>query len=396
MNTLKRLETKIRSRLFYEVVNGKKYYLGHLTPDVEDKRDIKAEKVGGFFDNLLGGTPYIPKHQRFIVPTQEIKDQAPHNTCGWNSVVSVKETSENVKLSVRGLVAYARSKGLLSGDGFSELRDNMKALVDFGVPELNLITEHVDDWDEYSLLPLTELIKANAAQHKSKTYAQVTSGRDGILKLLDEGKPVHTGSKWYRNYNMQGGFSKPWIIANYGDFLIGGHAFKIAGYDLNYDGLGEHFIVQNSLSKYWGDNGYFYMPIKFALNALYSRWIELDMPLDVARFLTDFEGYNVKAPNSPGIYFIREGKKEVYPNMLTFLAYGGRPKAYETVDPAVLAAVPEGDPMDITVAPVWPTLRALKSPDNYKYLLTRIAQNGIVLPDDTAGLAIDEMLNASK
>lgn len=392
---MNKLLTKYRSLRHYDVVNGKKYYTGRLNPDTLDHRDIKAEQVGGFFDNILGAAPYIPKHQRYIIPTLEIKDQSPHNTCGWNSVVSVKESSEQVRLSVRGLVAYARANGLLTGDGFSELRNNMKALVDFGVPQLNLITEHVDDWDEYSLLPLTDLIKQSAGDHKSKTFAQVSSGRDGILKLLDEDKPLHTGGKWYRNYNMQGGFSKPWIISDYGDLLIGGHAFKIAGYDMNYDGLGEHFIFQNSFSKFWGDNGYFYMPIKFALNAMYSRWIELDMPIELARFLTDFNGYNVKAANSPAIYFIRDGKKVPYPNMLTFLAFGGRPKAYETVDAGILAAVPIDDPMDITVAPVWPTLRELKSPESYKYLLTRIAQNGIVLPDDTAGIVIDEMLKAS-
>lgn len=397
--------TKLKSRIFYEEVDGQKIYTGGLLNDSFDARDIK---VGGLME-WLGLEQYKPTQQRLVIPNLGIKSQTPHNTCGWHSTATDTETNEKVKLSARGLVQLGKREGFISGNGFSSLRDNMKVVQKFGIPEERYVPEgeYNPNWEEYSKFSLTKEALENAYSHRSQSFAQV-NGRNETLKLLDQGSMIHTGCDWYSDFNMRGGFSSPWLIESLGKWLIGGHAFEIAGYDMNYLGR-EVYVCQNSWGEGWGDNGYFYVPINFAEKFLFSRWVQLDIAVDTARFLIENTGKNVRSKNSKAIWHIENGKKFAFPNWLTFLAYGGLKNEVIIVEDDMLAAIDRGGDMRIETSPAWPLIREMSAPDNYKLLLRLVADPSNTprnLPQGYTGLSekdnwvlaeiYDEMLQTVK
>jgi C1A family cysteine protease len=57
--------------------------------------------------------------------------------------------------------------------------------------------------------------------------------------------------------------------------LLGAHAMTFVGYDLNK----KLFLVRNSFGKYWGLNGYCYMPFEYMRNEVMDCWI-FDIDID--------------------------------------------------------------------------------------------------------------------
>lgn len=351
-----------RRRKYYDIVNGKKYFISGSFHK-EDSRDIQTVGLFGLFED------YEPKHDDLTLPNLGIKDQGPLNTCGWVSTTTNRENTEKVLLAEQGLIQFAFREGFITGNGFSQLRDNCKVAQKFGIPEARFLpNDPYIDWKEYSRFSMSPEAVENALSHRCQSYAQV-DGKKAFLKFLDEKNFLHTGMPWYHEYNMRGGFSGPWIIDRPGNTLVGGHAFEVAGYVKNYKNLGLHVRLQNSYTEGWGDRGYFYMPIDFALKFLYSRWIMLDIPVETARFLQDFNGRYVRATNSKAVYWIIDGKKQAFPDWLTFLAYGGLKSEIVPVDPNILNAVERTTTdVDITVSPYWPIIKEMAAPDNYRKL----------------------------
>jgi len=249
--------------------------IGGLLPDVEDKRDVNAERV----DVVFGISGYKPKHQDLTIKTQTTCEQSPLNICGWVSSGSQDEDREKMKLDVRAKVMIARRENLITGDGFSSLRDNQKVSNKWGIPEVTL-DQRVIDWESYSNPALlTDSILRNADLHRTASYGQIYS-KDAILELLDRGGTIQTGLDWFPDYNMSEGFGGPFIIDKKGKKGEPvGHAVKIGGYALNYHGM-DCFRFQQSLGPIWGDKGYFYMPIEYALEVLYSKWVQIDIPVE--------------------------------------------------------------------------------------------------------------------
>lgn len=346
----------IKENLYAEKIDGVIMRCGHMR-DEPDDRDFQV--------GLFGFGDYTPLHQRLVLPTVSIKNQGSRNTCGWNSVTVQKENDEKGELSQRTLVIYANEQNLLTADGLSSTRNNQKAVHDFGIAERSFLDEVDAPWSVYAdSAALTDRARVNASNHKSQSY-WVVNGRNDTLKLLDQGRILATGSDWYAGYNMRGGFSAPWLITKEVGALVGGHAFVMIGYDLNYQGR-KVYIFQNSYGKDWGDDGKFYWDMDHFDKVGYSRYAQLDIPVDTANFLNQFNSFNVKAndPKQPAIFFIRDGKKSPYPNWLTFEAYGGTKNGFELVDPKVLAAVQTGTEMDITVSPVWHIIKDAAAPAN--------------------------------
>ncbi len=354
---------KRRIEKYHDIVDGEKKYIAGILPDKLDDRDLDAVGIFGLFED------YEPKYDDLKLPNLGIKDQGNKNICGWISTVTDRENTEKVKLSTAGIVKFGMKEGYITGDGFSQLRDNCKIATKYGIPEESLVPTDINlPWSELSKFDLTPEQIKNAYSHRAESYAQVTN-KKSFLKFLDEGNYLHTGSQWYNEYNMRGGFSYPWIINKPGNVLVGGHAFEAAGYIKNYLNRGLHIRLQNSYGEGWGDKGYFYMPIDFAMQFLYSRWIMLDLHVDVARFLSDNAGKNVRGIGQKSVWRIESGMKFAYPDWLTFLAFDGVKEEIVPVDPNLLDAVERGVDMQLSLSKYWPIIKEMSAPDNYKKLL---------------------------
>lgn len=334
--------------------NGRPLGTGLLRGE-EDDRDFKL--------GIFGWEEYQPKHTRFEIPIKWIKNQRSFNTCVSNSAAVQKEQDEGVELSVRGLVCIARREGYIQGNGFAALRDIQKCIQKYGIPEAKLLPEADVDWEQYANIDLlTPEVMANAALHKSKTYFY-TKDRNETLKMLDDGRVLHTGMPWYQGFNMGGGFSWPWLIWMIKGFLVGGHAFDICGYDLNYQGR-KVYKCPNSYGRGWGEGGFFYVDMDFLDKIGYERYVQTDVPIEIAKILANNQGQFVKSLNSSAIYFLTKDKKYPFPDMDTFLAYGGRAKGYiEITTPEMMDAlekIPTGETMDITKSDYWPYIKDLE------------------------------------
>lgn len=337
--------------LFKEIVNGEKYIIQGLLPYIPDVRDFKFSDLGGLFD-------YKPKHDRLELPILEIKNQLPNNTCVFHSYASCRENDENVPLSPRSLVAYAKQRGYLKSNGISSIRNGQQAGLEFGIAEESLIPNQNLDWNTYSNVNLSQEIKDNAAKHKGKNYFWVSS-RNEYLKALDDGHPIHVGFDWYSSYNMRSGFSSPWILPWKRGWVVGGHAVKVCGYDIP-QGL---FICQNSFGPNWGDNGKFYVRMNDLLKGASPGAVTVDLEGNtLSTFFKSHEGRDVMCNVSPTIFRIQNGKKRPYTNASTFYAWGGSfdkgKETFELISSSLISLLPLGDPMIPQESPFWPKLNS--------------------------------------
>jgi Cysteine protease len=351
--------------------------IGGLLPDTEDERDFNAERVGGLF----GIFAYKPKQTRFVVSPQRIFNQYPLNICGWCSSTSQDEDREKTKLDLRVKVLIGLREGLISGNGFSNLRDNQKISQKFGIPEETL-DQTIIPWPQYADLSLlTDEILQKALAHRCASFGQIYT-KDAILETLDRGETIQTGLDWYNEYNMSGGFSAPWIIDRKGapQNLVGGHAVKIAGYVLNYHGK-DCFILQNSLGTAWGDDGYFYMPMDYALKVLYSKWVQIDLPVDIASTLNAYQFKFVKGKQGGAIYQFLGDTKISFESPSAYFSYTGDSDYHavedERIDNAILDAIPTSDIVKLQDTTNWKLIREMAKPDRYKEVLKAIKEEEI-------------------
>jgi len=303
-----------------------------------DPRDLPTG-IFGWFD-------YKPKHQQHVIPTLSVRDQKGFNTCAWNVATTQKEIDEGMRLSVRSLVIAGKKMGYVSGNGFSNLRDNQKVLQKWGILKEGLIPENPsNEWKKYSDPKAIQGLDAEAAKHKIASYWKVTS-RNDALKLLDDGRTIATGMKWYTAFNMSGGFRMPWIIYKVIGALVGGHAIKIKGYDLKYKGK-KVYHCQNSFGKRWGLNGDFFIAMDYMDKKNYGYYTNLDEINDeLGKFIVKYDGQNVKGKGDSGIFHIQAGKKKPYTSWLSYLSWEGTARGFMEVEKNILDQVEEGEMMD--------------------------------------------------
>lgn len=337
---------------FPAFVSGK-YKESGVLPPKKDERDFK---VGSFWKEFVGQS-YKPLETVKINKTLSIKDQMTLNTCVYNGTCVSKEPDEGVILSVKSMVRYARLKNYLSGNGWSDVRAGMKVLQEFGaMEEKDLPDSGHYNWEEYSTGGLDY---TKAAKHKIKSYWSCED-RDDVLKLIDDGRIIGCAMTWYSGFNQSGGFRSPWLIDKNLGYAVGGHFVAIIGYNLNYFGK-QVYVMQNSYSSKWGDNGKFYVDMDYMDKYLFGwgsfgAYVHLDVESDIGQFINKYDGKNVKASNKPAIYHIQAGKKKLYPDWATYLAWDGNLNGFKVIDDSeipVLNKMTSGDNMDITKSVYW-------------------------------------------
>ena len=288
----------------------KKQKLG-LLPLPPDERDFDL--------GALGWGEYTPKNTSVVIESSfPVRNQL-FNTCTFNSRVVAKERDEGVMLSVPFLVKIAKEWGLITRDGFANLRASELVVQKVGVCTDDLLSESDNlPWDEYSKNNVSELQKDNALEHRSSTFWAVRN-RYELWKALDEGHTVRMGSVWSNNT----GKLAPYILDFSTGAVVGGHAYLVIGYDRNYNGQ-DVFVVQNSFGPNWGNKGRMYIKVKdFEYwAAKYGAFTDLDMPKDMAKMFNQYNGKLLKETGSVDVYVVKSGKKWLFPDEATLYSHG--------------------------------------------------------------------------
>ena len=371
---LKHVFTRATRHLYPDKVNGKVYKAGGLKPHKKDARDFRYGSLMGW--SLFGS--YTPQHQRLVLPTISTKDQSPNNSCTQDS--GTLQTEKNTELSEESLSCFAKEAGVISGNGFSSLREIQKVIQKSGIAEKKLLNNSKGDWDSYSSPKnLTPTIRDNAKNHKTQSY-YLCSNKDERLKAMDDGHKLHAGMDWYSGYNMSGGFAYPWLIKSAPGVLVGGHAITMIGYDMNYQGMAV-YIFKNSYGVGWGDNketpGMFYVSMDFYDKYGHETYAQIPVTVDTATFLNQHQWSFVKSsdPTKKAIYQIIGNKKYPFNDWVTFLSYGGTKNQIEEVPDLMMENIETGEAMEITASPNWEILKQLVQPDNYKLVLEQAKLN---------------------
>lgn len=366
-----------KEQIYYKIKHLPFYLIGKYKKSglMLVKKDERDFKIGSIWGSLLG-TEYTPKEKRLLLNTLSIKDQENLNTCVYNGTCVCKEPDEGVLLSVKSMVRYARRKGYLNGNGWSDIKAGQRVLQEFGaMEEIDMPDTGKGDWESYST---GDLDFSKAEKHKIKSYWSLTN-RNQILKALDEGRLINSGMLWYSGFNQSGGFKSPWLITKSLGYSVGGHDLAIIGYDLDYFG-NKVYIIQNSYSKYWGDNGKFYVSMDYMDKQMFNGYdptINLDLDSDVGSFIIKYDGKDVKGKNSPAIYHIQNGVKKVYLHEMDYFVWNSEKDklTFELVDDDILKKIPDGDKMDITKSVYWPILKHLEKPLNLTRVIQAIKEN---------------------
>ena len=324
-----------------KLFSGSRLRVG-LLPLSPDDRDLQASLLGW-------GHEYTPKKISSGLKPLSVKSQL-YNSCSFNAAAGMKEMDEGVPLSARFLVAMGRKLGLITGDGFANLRAAQSILQKYGCPPAASVSNdenHDLTWEQFSNSALvSDIMLSEASQHKTKSF-WFMSNHSQVLQALDEGHSVEFGVSWRRSMNMNGGFSVPWLLNFLLGEVVGGHA--IYAYDWNLDYQNKRvFKCRNSFGATYGDKGDMYISFEDfdRETGVYGAVANLDIPRDVGAWLKANNGKAVKALSLPDVYLIENGKKRKFPDMATVAAHGFTDEVMVSDTENMLTLIPDGEIMN--------------------------------------------------
>jgi len=227
----------------------------HWTRDKVDKRDYLYAPTVVKLSTYVDLRPYC----------SSIEDQGRLGSCTGNAIAGaiellMKRNNKFADISRLFIYYYERLlENTVNYDSGAYIRDGIKACYTYGISTENLWPY---DISKFRNRPSIDAVN-DASKRKVKLYERVTDF-NGVINAIDNGYPVTIG------FDVYSSFDSPTVartgIMPYPNIkkekLLGGHAVLIVGYNKNND----TFIVRNSWGKYWGDNGYFYMPFQVIKN----------------------------------------------------------------------------------------------------------------------------------
>lgn len=240
-------------------VAGTVRHMGGWRPDKPDPRDkLLAIRESFTLPDSVDLRPQCPP----------VVDQGQIGSCTANSSASamafLERKSKSDTLFSR-LFIYAKTRELegtpLSEDSGAEIRDVMKALATYGVP---YESEWPYDTSKFSDEPPAQAA-ADALAHKAVLYYRCPN-LFSLKASLHQGFPVVIGFSVPENM-MSDQCANTGIVLPpaMGENFVGGHAVLAVGYDVNFvcGSTRGAVLCQNSWSRNWGIDGYFWVPMMF-------------------------------------------------------------------------------------------------------------------------------------
>lgn len=201
-----------------------------------DPRDFMLETI--YPDSVTLPTIWDYRNQM-----RAVRDQGNEGTCSAQTSAAMKEWQEYSDVGFKEHMSPWFVYKLRSNQGQAGMtpRDTMEILYKIGiVPEA--------DYRYLTQLPITEELKQKATKSKIEGYAQINT-IDSLKKALFANGPCYIAFPVYNPERMN--FWKPDYT---GQQMVGGHAVTVVGY------LKDSFIIRNSWSSQWGDQGHTYYP----------------------------------------------------------------------------------------------------------------------------------------
>ena len=226
-------------------------YKFNLQPSPVDPRDFMLEAI--YPDAVT-----LPAVWDLRKNMRAIRDQGAEGSCSAQTVAAMKEWQEFSDVGLKEHMSPWFVYQLRSNAGQAGMtpRDTMEILYKIGIT-----TEA--DYPYLNNKPITDELKSKAANYKIQGYAQINT-LDSLKKALFGNGPCYIAFPVYNPEKME--FWKPDYI---GQPSVGGHATCVAGYTK------DSFIIRNSWSYQWGDQGYTYYPFsQFGMH--WEIWTAID------------------------------------------------------------------------------------------------------------------------
>lgn len=197
-----------------------------------------------------------------------VYDQGALGSCTANAVAGayqfdeIKEGETDIFTPSRLFIYYNERviEGTVDQDSGAQLRDGIKTINATGVcPE----TMWPYDTDRFANTPPSECYE-DAKNHKCVAYKRLEQDLNQFKQCLLQGLPFVFGFIVYESFETK-------EVAKTGNVpmpdpntekILGRHAVMCVGYDAEK----QVFIVRNSWSESWGDQGYCYMPFDYLTN----------------------------------------------------------------------------------------------------------------------------------
>ena len=215
-----------------------------------------------------------------------IEDQGQLGSCTAHAGVGMLEYFErklhgkHLDASRRFLYKVTRALGQFEGDSGAFLRTTIGAMVLFGVPPETYWPYSVDEFDEEP----PPFCYGFAQNYQAAKYYRLDPPDTEPDELLGAIKshlasqlPAMFGFTVYGSIAHAGEDGKIPFPAK-ADKVEGGHAVMAVGYDDsmsidNADGKTKGaFLIRNSWSKTWGEDGYGWLPYEYVLQSLADDW----------------------------------------------------------------------------------------------------------------------------
>lgn len=241
-------------------------------PDLPDSRDIPAPMKTRWSFGIL------PSYVSLRAKMPPVYDQLTLGSCTAQAVCGaysyISERSGRPDIDVSRLFLYYNSRvieGTTEFDAGAMIRDVIKSAVTDGIchelqwPYLVRMFKDIPSGEAYG----------HAIQHKALSYERISASVSQMRGILAQGFPFVFGLTLFDSF-MSDMVAKTGVVPfpELGEPLIGGHAMLAVGYD-NGD---RTFLVRNSWSTGWGDQGYCKIPYDYMGHAdlCDDRWVIRD------------------------------------------------------------------------------------------------------------------------
>lgn len=221
---------------------------------------------------------YLTKglHLRESVDLREwdsvIEDQGDLGSCSANAMtnayeLSVRRLYPDKFVELSKLFVYYNSRLIdqeTDKDVGAYLRSTLSATKHHGICREELWPYDVTKFAEAP----DDVCYQDAAQRTITNYNLIDSLND-MLEILNQNKPIIIGLTVYPSFNYVDKNNPVIYLPNSQELNQGGgHAMTIVGYNLTK----RQFIVKNSFGRYWGNNGYGWLPFEYVDTESFETW----------------------------------------------------------------------------------------------------------------------------